>query len=142
VADEAIEVLEGLAPGDVVVTKGRFLLRAERERLGLRAGSSTTAESSTATPRTSASAVHHEIAITGHGFSPDRVEVTRGVKVALVFTRRTNQTCATEVAIPTLKVKKPLPLNTRVLIEYTADKTGEVAFTCGMDMIRGTPVVQ
>jgi plastocyanin domain-containing protein len=64
--------------------------------------------------------------------------VIRGAKVALVFTRRTNQTCAAEVAIPTLKLKKPLPLNTPVTIEYMADKTGEVAFTCGMDMIRGT----
>jgi plastocyanin domain-containing protein len=62
--------------------------------------------------------------------------------VALVFTRRTDQTCATEVAIPALKIKKALPLNTPVTIEYMADKTGELTFTCGMNMIRGALVVQ
>jgi RND family efflux transporter MFP subunit len=142
VTDGEIEVLEGLTAGDVVVTKGSFLLRAERERLGLRAGSQAAAEPSTPTPKASGGAARHEIAITGHGFSPDRIEVRRGTNVALVFTRRTNQTCATEVAIPTLEVKKALPLNTPITIDYTADKTGEVALTCGMNMIRGTLVVQ
>jgi RND family efflux transporter MFP subunit len=142
-ADGDVEVLEGLQPGDVVVTKGSFFLRAERERLGLRAaGSHTPAGPATPTPRATASAVRHEIAITGHGFSPDRVEAPRGAKVALVFTRRTDQTCATEVAIPALKIKKALPLNTPVTIEYMADKSGELTFTCGMNMIRGALVVQ
>jgi cobalt-zinc-cadmium efflux system membrane fusion protein len=33
---EQVEVVSGLQPGDVVVTKGSFFVRAERERLGLR----------------------------------------------------------------------------------------------------------
>jgi RND family efflux transporter MFP subunit len=141
-AEGDVEVLEGLTAGDVVVTKGSFLLRAERERLGLRTGTRSSAEQVGTTPHAKASTTRHEIAITGHGFSPDRVEVSQGAKVTLVFTRRTNQTCATEVAIPAINVKKPLPLNTPVAIEYTADKPGEVTFTCGMNMIRGALVVQ
>jgi membrane fusion protein, heavy metal efflux system len=141
-ADGDVEVLEGLNAGDVVVTKGSFLLRAERERLGLRAtGSQAPAGPVTPTPRTTAPATRHEIAVTGHGFSPDRVEVSRGAKVTLVFTRRTAQTCATEVVIPALKVRKALLLNTPVTIEYMADTAGELTFTCGMNMIRGALVV-
>jgi len=36
---EEVEVLSGVQVGDSVVTKGTFFLRAERERLGLRAPS-------------------------------------------------------------------------------------------------------
>ena len=52
-----------------------------------------------------------EIAITEDGFSPGRVEVEAGVPIELVFLRNTDKTCATEVAVPSLKLKKPLPLN-------------------------------
>jgi membrane fusion protein, heavy metal efflux system len=34
---ERVEVLSGVEPGDVIVTEGSFFVRAERERLGLRA---------------------------------------------------------------------------------------------------------
>ena len=40
---EQVEVVSGVQPGDVVVTDGSFFVRAERERLGLRPGSSTNA---------------------------------------------------------------------------------------------------
>jgi RND family efflux transporter MFP subunit len=139
-ANAEIEVLDGLRSGDVVVTKGSFLLRAERERLGLRTGSERPV--GPAGQSTGRHSTRYEIAITGQGFVPDRVEVKQGAQVSLVFTRRTNETCATEVAIPALKVKRPLPLNTPVLIEYTATNTGEVTFACGMDMVRGVLVVQ
>lgn len=42
-AGEQVEVLSGVRPGDVVVTKGSFFVRAERERLGLRAPASAVA---------------------------------------------------------------------------------------------------
>jgi plastocyanin domain-containing protein len=39
-------------------------------------------------------------------------------------------------------VRKPLPLNVPVIVDYTADKPGVIAFRCGMNMVRGTIVVQ
>jgi cobalt-zinc-cadmium efflux system membrane fusion protein len=46
-AGDDVTVLSGLQPGDRVVTEGSFFVRAERERLGLRAGSATAVESQT-----------------------------------------------------------------------------------------------
>jgi plastocyanin domain-containing protein len=44
--------------------------------------------------------------------------------------------------IPTLNIKRALPLNERVTVEFTQQKTGDVEFICGMRMLRGTIVVQ
>jgi plastocyanin domain-containing protein len=44
--------------------------------------------------------------------------------------------------IPTLNIKRPLPLNQPVTVEFTPRKTGNVDFVCGMEMLRGTIVVQ
>jgi plastocyanin domain-containing protein len=35
-----------------------------------------------------------------------------------------------------------LPLNEPVAIEFTPAKTGDIAFACGMNMLKGVVVVQ
>ena len=70
---ERSQVQAGLQPGDRVVVKGSFFLRAERERLGLRPSSDSAPPS--------------------------------------------DKTCATEVMFSSLKLTRPLPLNTPVVIE-------------------------
>ena len=82
-----------------------------------------------------------EIEITEKGFRPSSVEVTTAVPVELVFTRRTNNTCATEVVLPTQKIKKALPLNEPVSVVVTPAKE-DVAFACGMNMLRGKLVIK
>lgn len=82
-----------------------------------------------------------EIEVTAEGFSPSRVEVEPGKPVRLVFTRRSDKTCATEVAVPSLKIKKALPLNEPVPIDITPEKE-DVSFSCGMNMLKGTLVVK
>jgi Cu+-exporting ATPase len=46
------------------------------------------------------------------------------------------------VVFPSLNIKRTLPLNEPVVIEFTPAKTGEIAFACGMNMLRGAVVVQ
>jgi plastocyanin domain-containing protein len=41
-----------------------------------------------------------------------------------------------------LNIKRALPLNETVVIEMTPNKTGEIAFACGMGMLHGAVVVQ
>lgn len=82
------------------------------------------------------------IDITGHGFMPDRVAARAGERLDLTFVRRTDQTCATEVVVPSLNLRKALPLDTPVTIAVTADRGGPLAFTCGMNMLHGTVVVR
>jgi len=129
-----VEVLHGLVAGDVVVTAGSFLVRAERERLGLRAPAV-----EAATPEPSRTV---KITASDTAFEPARVEVRQGERVVLEFTRVSETSCATEVSVPSLQIRKALPLNVPVRVDLRAAETGEIAFSCGMAMLKGTVVVR
>jgi len=43
---------------------------------------------------------------------------------------------------PSLNIKRALPLNQAVDIEFTPPESGDVAFACGMDMFKGAVVVR
>ncbi len=127
-----VSVTAGLRPGDVIVTEGSFSVRAERERLGLR---------SAARPPAAAGAVQTAtISLVEKGYEPSRLTLRAGVLARLTLIRTTDKTCGTEISFPSLDIKRALPLNQPVVIEFTP-KTGELAFTCGMNMLKGTIVV-
>jgi plastocyanin domain-containing protein len=77
-----------------------------------------------------------------HGFTPSSVEVKKGAPVELVFTRTTEDTCATEVVFPELSVKKELPLKTPVSITVPTGEARTLAFQCGMGMYKSKVVVK
>lgn len=64
------------------------------------------------------------------------------VPARLTFVRTTDKTCGTEVVFPSLNIKRALPLDDAVVIEFTPAKSGDIAFACGMNMLHGTIVVQ
>ena len=74
-------------------------------------------------------------------FEPSRLTLRAGVPARLTFTRMSEKTCATSVVFASLKITKELPLNEPVTIEFTPSRAGEIAFACGMNMLRGTIVV-
>lgn len=82
-----------------------------------------------------------EITVTEQGFEPAEVKVPRDRPVTLVFTRKTDRTCAKDVVLPGGTIKD-LPLNTPVEITMTFTEPGPVSYHCGMNMISGTIVVQ
>jgi plastocyanin domain-containing protein len=82
------------------------------------------------------------VAVTDDGWSPDKIEVKKGEPLTLVVTRKTDQTCATEIVIKDYGVNAKLPLNKPVTVKLTPTKAGQVRFACGMDMISGVIVVQ
>ena len=82
-----------------------------------------------------------DITITAEGFSPSNVTTEANVPVELVFTRVTDTTCAKEVIVPDLKIKKTLPLKEPVSIVLTPEKK-DIAFVCGMNMLKGKLVVK
>jgi hypothetical protein len=127
---DIVEVLSGVAAGDSVVSTGSVFVRAEAERLGLR-GSPPQANVQTA-----------KVVVSEKGFEPAKVTLRAGVPARLSFVRTTDNTCGTEVVFPSLNIKRALPLNQPVEIEFTPAKAGEFAFACGMNMLQGTVVVQ
>jgi plastocyanin len=142
---DQVEVLAGLSAGDSLVSKGSFFVRAEAERLGLRSPQSASPSSPARTPPAqpgSAPSQVGKILVTEKGFEPDKVSLRPGTTVRLTFVRTTDKTCGTEVVFPSLNIKRSLPLNEPVTIEFTPAKTGEVAFACGMNMLKGVVVVQ
>lgn len=100
----------------------------------------TTKAGATAAPDVQGRAIAIEVKRTG--YTPAKVEVKAGEQVTLVFTRTEDGECNAEVAIPSLNVKKALPVGQAVAIPFKADQPGEVPFTCGMAMLQGTIVVQ
>jgi plastocyanin len=144
---DEINVLSGVAPGDSVVSEGSFFVRAERDRLGLRGaeqGSPTTTNATPPLSGTSAAATASEVKVlvTEHGYEPAKVTVRAGTPARITFVRTTDKTCGTEVVFPSLNIKRALPLNQPVAIEFTPKSSGEIGFVCGMNMLRGTVVVQ
>ena len=79
-----------------------------------------------------------EVAVTDKGFEPSQPQVERGEAVTLVFTRKTDQTCATDVMFPRLGLKVQLPLNEPVRVDIPAGAVEDTLyFACGMNMISG-----
>lgn len=73
-----------------------------------------------------------EIAVTSDGFSPSTTTIKKGQPVKLVFTRKTDATCAKAVVFPELKIEKALPLNTPIEIAFTPKKSGDIKYGCAM----------
>jgi cobalt-zinc-cadmium efflux system membrane fusion protein len=145
-AGEQVEAVSGVKPGDQIVSTGSFFVRAERERLGLRSapGSSTppiVGRSGSVDGR-GTSVQTARITVGEQHYEPSRVTFRAGIPARLTFVRTTDKTCATAVVVPTLNVRRELPLNQPVEIEFTPQQPGDIGFVCGVNMLRGTVVVQ
>jgi membrane fusion protein, heavy metal efflux system len=145
-AGDRVEVTSGVESGDLVVRSGSFYVRAERDRLGLRSAANadglgaSRAIAPTASPQPAVQTAR--ISVTDHGLEPAKIVLKAGGPAKITFVRTSDKTCATEVVIPSLNLKRALPLNEPVDIELTSPPTGEITFTCGMDMLKGVIVVQ
>jgi cobalt-zinc-cadmium efflux system membrane fusion protein len=147
-AGDHVEVLTGLREGESVVTKGSFLVRAERERGSLAPPRPAPAiladtpvrQAPEAAPAAGAHVV--DLAVDASGFTPARVSVPANTPIRLRITRTVEETCATEVLIPSLKVTRPLPVGRAVVIDLPAQPAGTLEFMCGMKMLKGALVIK
>lgn len=146
-AGNDVAVLTGVQPGDTIVADGSFAVRAERDRLGLRSGEPSAPVTANAPLQSTASGVaaaaqEAKVLVTEKGYEPAKLTVRAGQPARITFVRTTDKTCGTEVVFPSLSIRRPLPLNEPVVIEFTPRDSGEIGFVCGMNMLRGTVVVQ
>ncbi len=81
------------------------------------------------------------VSVNEDGFAPSHIEVAKGQKLTLRFTRTTDKTCATEVTFPELGLTKPLPLNQPVDVEIPSDQARTLTFQCGMGMYKSKIVI-
>lgn len=77
-----------------------------------------------------------------NGFSPSSINVEEGFPITLIFKRTTKAGCGDKVVFPSLNIMRDLPVGKNVTVKFTPDQSGEIAFTCGMGMMKGKIVVQ
>ena len=76
------------------------------------------------------------------GYSPDVIVVKRGVPVRLNFYRDETSSCSEKVVFADFGIARDLPAYKTTSIEFVPEKSGDFAFACGMNMLRGKLIVE
>ncbi|MCX6022498.1 MAG: cupredoxin domain-containing protein, partial [Chloroflexi bacterium] len=76
------------------------------------------------------------------GYTPDIIEVRKGVPLRLVFDRQENSECSSRVVFPDFHVSKSLAAFGTTELRFTPDRVGSFGFACGMNMLHGTLIVR
>ena len=82
-----------------------------------------------------------KVTLSSKGYEPSRIEAKKGQPIKLAFYRADAENCGGEVVFPSLGIRKKLPVGQTTVVEVTPKEMGELAFTCGMGMLRGALVV-
>ncbi|MCP3061914.1 cupredoxin domain-containing protein [Myxococcus sp. K38C18041901] len=84
-----------------------------------------------------------ELTVTEKGYEPSPVQLKKDEPVKLVVTRKTDQTCATEVVMDDYGINTALPLGQPVDITFTPKTSGKLVYGCAMGkMISGVFLVE
>jgi P-type Cu+ transporter len=76
------------------------------------------------------------------GYRPEVIRVRQGVPVELTFDRQESGDCTSRVVFPDFRASATLPAHQRTTVRLDPGETGEFGFACGMNMIRGTLIVE
>lgn len=127
---ETVEIISGLTEGQRVVVSGATYLK--------------NGEAVSQVEHQDEMQTKNEVSIqvTEQGYEPATISVKVGVPVKLTFTRTSDKTCGTEVLFPDYGINRKLPLNIPTLVTFTPKKAGDIAFACGMNMLKGKLVAQ
>jgi plastocyanin domain-containing protein len=81
------------------------------------------------------------IEVAANGYTPKTISTRKGEPVKLEFLRKDSENCGDEVVFPALNIRRKLPVGKVVAIDITPESSGDLKFTCGMDMLRGKLIV-
>lgn len=142
-------IYSGLTAGDSVVSEGSFLLRAESLKLNPSQASMSGSIAPASSPVGERQSLEPggqiqtaTVMLTEKGYQPESIRLRRGIPARVTFVRKVEATCGTELVIPDYQVKRDLPFDEPVVVEFTPSKRGVSEFSCGMKMLRGKIVVR
>jgi RND family efflux transporter MFP subunit len=157
-----VPIYAGLNVSERVVAEGSFLLRAESLKLNpsqltasqnqSAASAQSVAQQPSDEPAKATSSQSPQggrdqtqsvtVTLSDLGYQPESFSLRRGVPARVTFVRKVDASCGTEIVLEEYGIKRELPLNQPVVVEFTPSKTGEFKFACGMDMLRGKVLVK
>jgi plastocyanin domain-containing protein len=82
------------------------------------------------------------VTLTEKGYQPATVRLRRGVPARITFLRQFAVTCATEIILEEYNIRRELPINQPVVVEFTPAKSGTLEYSCSMKMVGGTFRIQ
>jgi len=136
------EILSGLKEGQFVVETGHQYLKSGDVVADISAGEPAPAGTGGHDhSQHGAAPSEATVEVSSKGFTPTSVTLKAGVPARLTFIRKDERNCGDEILLPDYDIRRELPLNRPVTIEFTP-RTGEVSFTCGMKMLRGKVIGQ
>jgi hypothetical protein len=83
-----------------------------------------------------------KIVVSKDGFTPQEISFQKGQPLKLAFVRTDEENCGNEIVFKDLNIKKKLPVGEVVTVDIPTEKSGEINFTCGMNMMKGKVVIQ
>jgi plastocyanin domain-containing protein len=82
------------------------------------------------------------VALTEKGYEPNNLKLRRGIPAQITFIRKVSPTGLTQIVVPDYDIKRDLPMNVPVLVEFTPQNSGTLSFSCGMGMLSGSLIVR
>jgi Cu+-exporting ATPase len=76
------------------------------------------------------------------GYEPSEIHVRAGVPTRLVFRREETAPCSERVVFPDLGISATLPAFRDIAVQLPASEPGTHPFTCEMEMLHGSLVVE
>lgn len=88
-------------------------------------------------------AAAHELTVFVHGgYDPDVLHARAGEPIRIAFVREETAPCSERVVFPAFGKNAMLPYRQRVVVELPPAAAGSYEFTCAMEMLRGTLIVE
>lgn len=76
------------------------------------------------------------------GYQPNTITFKQGTPAELTFNRVSDAGCLDQVILPNSSDTHDLPLNDPQTFAIDTSSAGDLTFSCGMDMFRGTVVIE
>ena len=101
-----------------------------------------TAAADTAAPPPRVDVQQVNLKISGGDYQPASISVKPGKQIRLTVTRDDKPTCGEILVIPSANIRQEIPVNQTVAVDIPPQQSGKLEFTCGMNMMKGTIVVE